>query len=104
MSTFHKLDGIARTRSVGAILRAIASGIAVGGALTSFLTAQTPAPPAKSGLTSAKPATEARLVSTGPRDAYLISPEDVLNVNVYDMPDMSCECTVSPAGTIALPV
>jgi len=55
-------------------------------------------------LTRAKPATDSRLVSSGSRDEYVISPEDVLDVNVYDMPDMSCECTVSPAGTITLPL
>ena len=103
MSTFHELDGIARTRSVGAILRAVVSGIALCGALT-FLRAQSPAPPAKPGSTRAKPATDGRLVSSGSRDEYLISPEDVLDLNVYDMPDMSCECTVSPAGTITLPL
>src|SRR5437016_9794180 len=103
MSTFHELDGIARTRSVGAILRAVVSGIALSGALT-FLRAQSPAPPARPGSTRAKPATDARLVSSGSRDEYLISPEDVLDVNIYDMPDMSCECTVSPAGTITLPL
>src|SRR5438552_17752094 len=101
MSTFHELDGIARTRSVGAILRAVVSGIALCGALT-FLRAQSPAPPAKPGSTRAKPATDGRLVSSGSRDEYLISPEDVLDLNVYDMPDMSCECTLSPAGTIIL--
>jgi len=103
MSTFHELDGIARARSVGAILRAVVSGIALCGALT-FLRAQSPAPPAKPGSTRAKPATDGRLVSSGSRDEYLISPEDVLDLNVYDMPDMSCECTVSPAGTITLPL
>src|SRR5947199_4765680 len=103
MSTFHELDGIVRTRSVGAILRAVVRGIALGGALT-FLRAQSPAPPAKSGSTRAKPATDGRLVSSGSHDEYLISSEDVLGVNVYDMPDMSCECTVSTAGTISLPL
>ena len=103
MSTVHGLDGIARTRQAGAILRAIVSGIVACGALT-FLRAQSPAPPAKSGLTRAKPATDSRLVSSGSRDEYVISPEDVLDVNVYDMPDMSCECTVSPAGAVTLPL
>ena len=103
MSTARGLDRIARTRKAGAILCAVISGIAVCGALT-FLRAQSPAPPAKSGSTRAKPATDGRLVSSGSHDEYLISPEDVLAVNVYDMPDMSCECTVSTAGTISLPL
>jgi polysaccharide biosynthesis/export protein len=103
MSTIYGLDGIARTRKAGAILCVVVSGIALCGALT-VLRAQIPAPPAKPGSTRAKPATDGRLVSSGSRDEYLISPEDVLDVNVYDMPDMSCECRVSPAGTVTLPL
>jgi polysaccharide export outer membrane protein len=35
---------------------------------------------------------------------YIISPDDVLNVNVYDAPDITGEYRVSPTGQIALPL
>jgi polysaccharide export outer membrane protein len=103
MSTLHELDRTAWTRSAGAIFRALMRGMVVWGALT-LLQAQSPAPPAKSDSGNRELAADTRRVSGAHRDDYLISTEDVLAVNVYDMPDMSCECTVSPAGTITLPL
>jgi len=35
---------------------------------------------------------------------YIISPDDVLNINVYEAPDVTGDYRVSPAGQIVLPL
>lgn len=51
-----------------------------------------PAAPA-AGLSTSSPATE-----------YLINPGDVVDVSVYDVPELSHTYTVSPSGTVTVPL
>ena len=51
-----------------------------------------PAAPA-AGLSTSSPATE-----------YLINPDDVLDVYVYDVPELSHTYTVSPSGAVTVPL
>ncbi len=70
-----------------------------------ILQAQDPAPGPGPDL-SAPTRTASRAVTppTSRADEYLISPEDVLDVYVYDVPELSREYTVSPDGTITVPL
>ena len=100
MATRNEFDGTARGPRTASMYRVLVIGIVACGTLT-LLHAQGPTLPPKSESGSAP---DTRLITSTQRDEYFISPEDLLDVNVYDMPDMSCECRVSAAGAISLPL
>ena len=50
------------------------------------------------------PATPGAATHPAPVSEYLINPEDVLDVYVYDVPELSREYTVNAAGTITVPL
>ena len=69
--------------------------------------AQTGSQAQESRSDSAAPASIAAAASTLPSiasDDYLINPEDVLDIYVYDVPELSREYTVSAAGTVTIPL
>jgi len=69
------------------------------------LKAQDPVPGTKSG--SSLPAPPTSLAAPSPptlSDEYLISPDDVLDVYVYDVPELSHPYTVSPSGAVTVPL
>jgi polysaccharide export outer membrane protein len=85
-------------------LLAIALGLMVIGQ-HAILKAQGPAPganPAASAPTIAAPS--ATPSPAPPADGYLICPNDVLDIYVYDVPELSHTYTVSPSGTIGVPL
>ena len=100
MAMRNEFDGTARVQRTGFISRVLVIGIVACGTLM-LLHAQGPTLPPKS---ESGRAPDTRLITSAQRDEYFISPEDLLDVNVYDMPDMSCECRVSAAGAISLPL
>ncbi len=46
----------------------------------------------------------ASIAQTLPSDDYVISPEDVLDVYVYDVPELSREYVVSTGGNVTVPL
>jgi polysaccharide export outer membrane protein len=69
------------------------------------LKAQESAPGSKASLSAALPKPQAPAVLPAARSGeYLINPEDVLDVYVYDVPELSREYTVNAAGTITVPL
>ena len=70
-----------------------------------ILRAQDPAGGAKAGPSA--PVVAAPSVSPSPSPAsggYLICPDDILDVYVYDVPELSRLYTVSPSGVVAVPL
>jgi polysaccharide export outer membrane protein len=69
------------------------------------LKAQDPAQESKSGpSTSAAPPPSGLSSSDPSADAYLIERDDVLDVYIYDNPELSHAYTVSPTGTVTVPL
>src|SRR5207249_9065554 len=89
MAMRNEFDGTARTPRTGSMSRVLVIGIVACGTLT-LLHAQGPTLPPKSESGSAP---DTRLITSTQRDEYFISPEDLLDVNVYDMPDIDRKST-----------
>ena len=67
--------------------------------------AQDPGPGAKSAPYAPAPSTAPAPPSPAPlSDEYLINPDDVLDVYVYDVPELSHTYTVSPSGAVTVPL
>ena len=67
-----------------------------------LLAAQTPAgidPPSKAASATPPPTASSRALPD-----CIISPDDVLTINVYDAPDVTGEYRVSPTGQIEIPL
>ncbi len=70
-----------------------------------ILKAQDPVPGSQLGPPAPALPTPSAAPSNPPlSDEYLISPDDVLDVYVYDVPELSHTYTVSPSGTITVPL
>jgi polysaccharide biosynthesis/export protein len=79
--------------------------IALNGAASHAFGQQVSAAPAVSG--TGKPATPSQPSPSsdpGRTTEYLINPQDVLLIDVFGEPQFSCECSVTPEGTIAPPL
>ena len=68
------------------------------------LKAQTPPGSASEPPSPAKPAPPLAQSTAPFSDEYLISRDDVLDVYIYDVPELSHTYTVSPSGTVAVPL
>ena len=86
-----------------AVLLAFALALCVGSA-GALLRAQNPAQDSKTDLSAVSTAPAAGTPLAGRSAEYLISTEDVLDVYVYDVPELSREYTVNAAGTITVPL
>ncbi len=70
-----------------------------------ILKAQDPAQGAKAGPSAPALPAPATALSPAPlSDEYLINPNDVLDVYVYDVPELSHAYTVSPSGVVSVPL
>ncbi len=86
------------------LLLAIAVGLAGGNARLK-LNAQDPAHGSKADLSASAAKVPAPATHPAARSGeYIINPEDVLDVYVYDVPELSRNYTVNAAGTITVPL
>jgi polysaccharide export outer membrane protein len=93
-----------RKRPIFRLLLALAVGFSVGSS-DAGLKCQEPAQGSKSDLSASASKTPATTPPQPvPSDEYRINPEDVLDVYVFDSPDISHEYTVNTAGTITIPL
>jgi len=91
-------------RPVAVVLLALAIALIVGSA-GAVLSAQDPAQGLLPDLpVPAKTTPAAKALQGAPSGSYLINSEDVLDVYVYDVPELSREYTVNAAGTITVPL
>ena len=91
-------------RPVAAVLLAFALSLNLGSAVAG-LRAQEPPQGSKQDLPAPASTTPTATVLPGaPSDEYRINPEDVLDVYIFDSPDISHEYTVNTAGTITIPL
>src|SRR6266566_787627 len=70
----------------------------------SSLAAQTSSTTSSSSETSSGPGLPSKFASSLTLPEYIISPDDVLSISVYDAPDISGEYRVGPAGQLELPL
>jgi len=86
------------------VLLAFALALIVGSA-DAILRGQEPSQSSRQDLTTPASTTPTATVPPGaPSGEYLINSEDVLDVYVYDVPELSREYTVNAAGTITVPL
>ena len=91
-------------RSVARLFLMLAVGFSLGSDHAT-LQAQDPAQGPQSNQAASAPAPPAAAtLPTAPTGEYLINPEDVLDVYVYDVPELSREFVVSAVGTITVPL
>ena len=85
-------------------LLALAMGIAVLGQ-NAVLRAQDPSKGTGEVAPNSVPAAPpASIAPTATPDVYLINPNDVLDVLVYDVPELSHTYTVTPSGMVNMPL
>src|SRR5437016_1735835 len=70
----------------------------------SSLPAQTSSTTSSSSKTLSGPGLPSKFASSLTLPEYIISPDDVLGINVYDAPDVSGEYRVGPTGQLELPL
>jgi len=70
----------------------------------SSLAAQTSSTTSSSSETLSGPGLPSKFASSLTLPEYIISPDDVLSISVYDAPDISGEYRVGPAGQLELPL
>src|SRR6266566_9066433 len=70
----------------------------------SSLAAQTSSTTSSSSETLSGSGSPSKFASSLTLPEYIISPDDVLSINVYDAPDVSGEYRVGPAGQLELPL
>src|SRR5256886_7505438 len=70
----------------------------------SSLAAQTSSTTSSSSETLSGSGLPSRFASSLTLPEYIISPDDVLSISVYDAPDVSGEYRVGPAGQLELPL
>ncbi|PYV36133.1 MAG: hypothetical protein DMG22_00095 [Acidobacteria bacterium] len=84
------------------LLLAVAVGLAAGSARLN-LKAQDPAHTSRADLSASKGPSSSTLPAARSGE-YIINPEDVLDIYVYDVPELSRDYTVNAAGTITVPL
>src|SRR5438105_8610767 len=70
----------------------------------SSLAAQTSSTTSSSSETLSRPGLPSKFASSLTLPEYIISPDDVLSISVYDAPDVSGEYRVGPTGQLELPL
>src|SRR5437879_154200 len=84
--------------------RSLAAACLLVSVFCSSLPAQTSSTTSSSSKTLSGPGLPSKFASSLTLPEYIISPDDVLGINVYDAPDVSGEYRVGPAGQLELPL
>lgn len=104
MSPISSVNKPYARRPVDVVLLAFTLALIVGSA-GAILRGQEPSQSSRQDLTApASTAPTATVPPGAPSGEYLINSEDVLDVYVYDVPELSREYTVNAAGTITVPL
>ncbi len=103
---FHNSNvaGWGKRRQIASILLLLALGYVIFGQVA-VVKAQDPAQKAQPApATSVVPVTPAGTAPAPPTEVYLVNPNDILDIDVYDVPELSRAYTVSPSGFITMPL